>query len=172
MGEDVSYWIADCGALGRVRLAATDIGLCKLALGRETDEVFKAWLVRGVGSCSPTLRMTPLIERAFSEIRAYVSAELQSFGTPLDLRGTSFQRRVWAQVMRIPYGTTVSYSEIAMRIGRPRSVRAVGAANGSNPLPLFVPCHRVVGTDGALRGYGGGLELKQALLDLESGMVL
>jgi O-6-methylguanine DNA methyltransferase len=170
VGEQVSYWITGFGVLGRLRLAATDIGLCRLALGRESAEAFEAWLVKGVGPCSLTLQKTPLIEEALTELRAYVSAGLTSFRTPLDLRGTPFQRRVWSQVMCIPYGTTATYGEIAKRIGSPRSVRAVGAANGANPLPLFVPCHRVVGADGTLRGYGGGLELKRALLDLESGM--
>jgi methylated-DNA-[protein]-cysteine S-methyltransferase len=112
-------------------------------------------------------RRTPFIDQALAEIDAYLAGTLKTFETPLDLRGTPFQRQVWAEVARVPYGMTASYGEIAARIGRPRAVRAVGAANGANPLPLFVPCHRVVAVDGALRGYGGGLAVKAALLQLE-----
>ena len=85
----------------------------------------------------------------------------------LDLRGTDFQRRVWDQLCRIPYGTTCSYQDVARAIGRPSAVRAVGTANGANPLPLIVPCHRVVATGGKLGGYGGGLDLKRRLLAME-----
>ena len=168
MTHDVSYWVADGGILGRLRLAAADAGLCKLALGRESDNAFFAWLARVMGSMTLVERQTPVIAQALSEIQAYLSGELRVFATSLDLRGTPFQRRVWAEVACIPYGETTTYSQIAARIGRPAAVRAVGAANGANPLPLLIPCHRVVGADGTLRGYGGGLEIKAALLALES----
>ena len=102
------------------------------------------------------------------QLRAYFAAELERFELPLAPRGTDFQRRVWAAVAAIPYGTTATYSEIAAAIGRASACRAVGAANGRNPLPIVVPCHRVVGAAGALTGYGGGLERKRALLDLEA----
>lgn len=88
---------------------------------------------------------------------------------PLDLRGTEFQRAVWSELRRVPWGTTISYGALAARAGRPRAVRACGAANGANPLPLLVPCHRVIGADGSLTGFGGGLELKRRLLELERG---
>ena len=166
--EHISYWTADDDILGHLRLAASDIGLCKLALGRESDDAFHDWLARVVRPAHLTRQQTPLIKQALTEITAYLSGALRTFETPLDLRGTSFQRQVWAEVARIPYGATTSYSAIAARIERPRATRAVGAANGANPLPLLVPCHRVLGADGALRGYGGGLEIKAALLQLES----
>ena len=86
------------------------------------------------------------------------------------LDGTDFQRRVWLALADIPFGETISYSELAQRIGSPRAVRAVGAANGRNPLPIVLPCHRVIGRDGGLRGYGGGLDIKAALLNLEGGV--
>jgi len=88
---------------------------------------------------------------------------------PLDLRGTEFQRAVWSALRRVPYGATISYGELAARAGRPGAARACGAANGSNPVPLFVPCHRTIGADGSLTGFGGGLPLKQRLLALERG---
>jgi O-6-methylguanine DNA methyltransferase len=168
MGKMISYWTTNSAFLGRLRLAASDAGLCKLALGRESDDAFQAWLGRVMRPAHLIHQKTPLIDQALAEITAYLAGELQVFKTPLDLRGTPFQRRVWAEVAQVPYGTTASYGEIASRIGRPRAVRAVGAANGANPLPLFVPCHRLVGRDGALRGYGGGLEIKAALLQLEN----
>jgi len=175
--QTVYYWSADHALLGRVRLAATAAGLCKLALGRESDAAFHAWLARIIHPVTLIEGRTPLIETALAQIHAYLSGDLRTFETPLDLHGTSFQRQVWAAVARIPYGATATYGHIAAQIGRPSAVRAVGAANGANPLPLFVPCHRVLGADGGLprkagrrgdlRGYGGGLEIKAALLDLE-----
>jgi methylated-DNA-[protein]-cysteine S-methyltransferase len=104
---------------------------------------------------------------AAAELAAYFGGERRAFDLPLDLRGTPFQRRVWAELRRIPCGATVSYSELAERVGRPDVVRAVAAAVGRTPVPIVVPCHRVLGADGSLTGYGGGLQRKRALLDLE-----
>jgi methylated-DNA-[protein]-cysteine S-methyltransferase len=101
------------------------------------------------------------------QLRAYFARERKEFDLPLAPRGTEFQRRVWEELSRIPYGTTVSYAELAARIGRPGAFRAVGRANGTNPIPVILPCHRVIGADGSLTGYGGGMELKRALLALE-----
>jgi methylated-DNA-[protein]-cysteine S-methyltransferase len=110
-------------------------------------------------------------EGVFAEVRAQLAAyflgELRQFRVPVALRGTSFQRRVWESLRSIPYGETISYARLAERIGDPRAVRAVGAANGRNPLPIIVPCHRVIGADGSLTGYAGGLVRKRMLLDLE-----
>ncbi len=100
-------------------------------------------------------------------MRAYFAGELREFQLPLDMRGTDFQLRVWRQLRTIPYGETRSYSEIARAIQAPNAVRAVGAANGANPISIVVPCHRVIGSSGKLVGYGGGLALKKRLLDLE-----
>ncbi|MFN7993614.1 MAG: methylated-DNA--[protein]-cysteine S-methyltransferase [Bryobacteraceae bacterium] len=110
----------------------------------------------------------PLLCRAFQQLRAYFAGELRDFDLPLDLQGTEFQKRVWRQLCTIPYGETRSYSFVANAIGIPKAVRAVGAANGRNPIPIVVPCHRVIGAAGALVGYGGGLPLKRLLLDLEA----
>jgi methylated-DNA-[protein]-cysteine S-methyltransferase len=110
----------------------------------------------------------PLLLEAEAQLDSYFAGELDRFDLPLSLRGTEFQRRVWAAVAAVPYGRTATYSELAAAIGSPRAFRAVGAANGRNPLPVIVPCHRVVGTAGGLTGYGGGLERKRVLLDLEA----
>jgi O-6-methylguanine DNA methyltransferase len=111
----------------------------------------------------------PMVAEAIRQLRAYFGGELTRFDLPLDLRGTSFQLRVWQALQEIPYGATCSYMQLATAIGAPRAVRAVGAANGSNPIPIVVPCHRVIGSGGKLVGYGGGLPLKRLLLDLEAG---
>ena len=104
-----------------------------------------------------------------AQLGEYFAGARRTFDVPLDLRGSEFQRAVWAAVLEIPYGETASYGEIARRVGRPGKARAVGRANGSNPIAVIVPCHRVIGADGTLTGYGGGLERKRLLLDLESG---
>jgi methylated-DNA-[protein]-cysteine S-methyltransferase len=105
---------------------------------------------------------------AEAQLHAYFAGELERFELPLAPHGTAFQRSVWDALTEIAYGTTTTYSELAARIGRPSACRAVGAANGSNPLPVIVPCHRVIGAAGALTGYGGGLERKRHLLALEA----
>ena len=97
--------------------------------------------------------------------------QLLAVDLPLDLEGTPFQQRVWRELCEIPYGETISYGELAIRIGKPGSARAVGLANGQNPIAVIVPCHRVIGSTGKLTGYGGGLERKRALLDLESSQL-
>lgn len=102
------------------------------------------------------------------QLRAYFDGELSSFTVPIAPRGTAFQQRVWAALCAIPYGQTTSYGELAALIGRPTASRAVGLANGRNPICIIIPCHRVLGADRALTGYGGGLDRKQALLTLES----
>jgi methylated-DNA-[protein]-cysteine S-methyltransferase len=107
-----------------------------------------------------------LLEAA-NELRAYFAGKLRIFHVPLDIQGTDFQKSVWTQLGKIPYGETRSYAQIAEVIGRPKAVRAVGAANGSNPVAIIVPCHRVIGSSGKLTGYGGGLPLKKRLLELE-----
>ena len=103
------------------------------------------------------------------QLEQYFDGERTTFDIPLRMQGGPFEREVWAELLRIPYGETASYGEIARRVGKPHASRAVGAANGRNPIAIIVPCHRVIGSDGALTGYGGGLERKRALLDLEAG---
>jgi methylated-DNA-[protein]-cysteine S-methyltransferase len=102
-----------------------------------------------------------------AQLAEYFAGERQDFDLPLAPRGTEFQRRVWEELSRIPYGVTISYAELAHRVGRAGAARAVGRANGTNPIPVVIPCHRVIGADGSLTGYGGGMPLKKALLMLE-----
>lgn len=110
-----------------------------------------------------------LLEPARIQLEQYFKGERREFDLPLDLRGTPFQLRVWAELRRIPYGRTLSYGELARRLGNPGLSRAAGAANGANPISIIVPCHRVIGADGSLTGYGGGLPVKRQLLALERG---
>jgi methylated-DNA-[protein]-cysteine S-methyltransferase len=102
-----------------------------------------------------------------AELEEYFAGTRRAFSVGVALEGTDFQRKVWQALQAIPYGTTISYGELARRIGRPESARAVGLANGANPVPIIVPCHRVIGADGSLTGFGGGLDTKRTLLELE-----
>lgn len=108
-------------------------------------------------------------ELALNEIHAYLRGELRQFTVPVDLRGTEFQCDVWNTIAQIPYGKTISYGELAATIKRPKATRAVGQATGANPVPIIIPCHRVIGSSGGLTGFGGGLPLKERLLGLERG---
>lgn len=101
------------------------------------------------------------------QLREYFASKRRTFDLELMMPGTPFQRDVWSALRAIPYGETISYAELAARLGKPRAVRAVGSANGANPVPIVVPCHRVIGSDGSLTGFGGGLDLKRRLLALE-----
>lgn len=104
---------------------------------------------------------------AKAQLKAYFNGELQQFNLPLAPEGTPFQQSVWQALRTIPYGTVTSYRWVAEQIGNPKAVRAVGGANGKNPLPVIIPCHRVIGSNGTLTGFGGGLDVKQRLIDLE-----
>lgn len=121
------------------------------------------------GSPTQPAATDPVLGRAAVQLGEYFAGERTSFDLPLAPVGTPFEQRVWEELRQIPYGETTSYGELAARIGEPGAARAVGRANGRNPIPVIVPCHRVIGADGSLTGFGGGLECKRALLDLERG---
>lgn len=110
----------------------------------------------------------PVLLEAERQLKQYFAGKLKTFTLPLDFVGTEFQKKVWAALLTIPFGETRSYGEIAKQIGNPKAVRAVGAANGKNPLSIIAPCHRVIGANGTLTGFAGGLEIKAYLLKLES----
>jgi methylated-DNA-[protein]-cysteine S-methyltransferase len=143
-----------------LRLVANDSGLRSIE--------FEPWR-RSQGCRSGT---HPVAAEAVRQLQAYFSGKLRRFDLPLDMQGTEFQLRVWRELEAIPFGETRSYSQIATAIGAPKAVRAVGAANGANPIPIVVPCHRVIGAAGTLVGYGGGLPLKKRLLELEGALAL
>jgi len=153
--------------IGDLRLASTEKGLAYVELPRAAGCGFAGWLHHHL----PSVRCVESLERnrrAVEQILEYLAGDRTEFDLSLDLRGTEFQRQVWRELQKIPFGSQRSYREIAVAVGRPKAVRAVGAANGSNPVSLVVPCHRVINSDGKLGGYAGGLELKARLLAMES----
>jgi O-6-methylguanine DNA methyltransferase len=136
------------------------------------EEGALAGLYMGEHRNAPTLDLPiddSLLPAVREQLSAYFARDLKEFDVPLSRQGTPFQRLVWDALRTIPYGETWSYGQLAAEIGRPRAVRAVGLANGRNPVSIIVPCHRVIGADGSLTGYGGGLPAKELLLGLESG---
>jgi O-6-methylguanine DNA methyltransferase len=163
-------------AFGPMSLASTARGVVACSLPgehrdasgrrRSAEEHVRGWLDRhlpraeireGTGRNGPAIRA----------VKDYLAGRRRDLDVPLDLRGTEFQKKVWAALRRVPYGGTISYGELAARAGHPRASRACGSANGSNPVPLFVPCHRTIAAGGKLGGFGGGLPLKARLLELE-----
>lgn len=147
-------------------LAATDRGLCHILLPNESFDILESWVAKHFPQ-TPLNHDQERLAPYIVELDDYFRGKRQIFNFPLDLRGTEFQKDVWKALLNIPYGTTKSYSDIAIEINRPKAVRAVGAANGANPIPIVIPCHRVIGKDGSLTGFRGGLELKKELLKLE-----
>jgi methylated-DNA-[protein]-cysteine S-methyltransferase len=165
---DVAYAEID-SPVGRLLLAATPRGLVRITFPVETPEKVLEQLAATV---SPRVLEAPAkLDHARRELDRYFEGRLRDFDLPLDWQLThGFYRKVLRATARIPYGKTRSYSEMAKRAGSPRAVRATGSALGSNPLPIIVPCHRVLRSGGALGGYGGGVEVKQALLELEGAL--
>lgn len=147
-----------------------DIG--EIGIAEEDGALTNIWFVRPDApppfpESGSSRGETPLLAEAARQIRRYLAGELCAFDLPLAPAGTPFMQAVWKALRAIPYGSRTSYSAIAVTIGRPRAVRAVGMANHRNPLPIVIPCHRVVGKDGSLVGYAGGIELKKKLLAVE-----
>lgn len=164
------YWEEWSGGDWRLYAAATEAGLCCLGLQGEPFEEFASWIRSHIPNA--VLKQGPEVMRPYvSQLAEYFEGSRQTFTLPLDMRGTQFQREVWMALSGIPFGATRSYSEIAALVGRPKAVRAVGAANGANPLPIVIPCHRVIGKSGDLTGYRGGLDIKISLLRHEGIVV-
>ena len=154
------YYTTMESPVGMLRLVAEELGLRTV------------WFVRGRKEEKPDAEWkedAAFFVEVIRQLNAYFAGELREFEIPLLMLGTDFQKQVWKALLTIPYGETMSYGELAKKIGEPKAVRAVGAANGQNPIPIIVPCHRVIGSDGSLTGFGGGLENKKKLLELEKG---
>jgi len=152
--------------IGRFRVATTGSGLAYLELPHSSGRGLWDFLQRHAPGCRCVDEVEPN-RAAIEQILEYLAGERTHFDVPLDLRGTPFQRAVWDVLLKIPYGETRSYAEVAHAIGRPTAQRAVGSANNANPVALIVPCHRVIAADGSLGGYGGGRDLKARLLAME-----
>jgi O-6-methylguanine DNA methyltransferase len=152
--------------IGVLLAATSERGLAYLELPHASGRGFAGWRRTAAPSSHVVEGFAPN-RAAVAQVLEYLEGKRHAFELPLDLRGTAFQRRVWDALLALPYGETCTYAALARAIGRPAAVRAVGTANGANPVPLVVPCHRVVATGGRLGGYGGGLALKARLLALE-----
>jgi O-6-methylguanine DNA methyltransferase len=165
----VGTWTILTPAPGLVlQLAATDRGICGLSFVESTLQ-FLAEMARVTGIEAWDRDSDPVLIQAAGQLEEYFTARRREFQLPLDLRGTPFQRKVWNALLDIPYGETRSYAQLARSIGEPKAFRAVGAANGANPISIVIPCHRVISSGGGLGGYSGGVPLKRRLLALESG---
>jgi methylated-DNA-[protein]-cysteine S-methyltransferase len=144
--------------VGRLRLIASGEALASIWFEHGRDAARGSAATRGSNA---------IIERTRAQLEEYFAGRRREFDLPLDPRGTEFQRRVWFRLTRIAYGDTTTYGALAAELGNSKASRAVGLANGSNPIPIVIPCHRVIGADGSLTGFGGGLPIKAKLLELE-----
>jgi AraC family transcriptional regulator, regulatory protein of adaptative response / methylated-DNA-[protein]-cysteine methyltransferase len=170
-GAEIAYAIVD-SALGRLLVAGTERGICFAAMG-EADRTLVAelrgdYLRATIRVADPNRRDDSRVGRWADALAGYIAGRSKMPSLPMDIRGTPFQFAVWDQLRAIPAGETRSYSEIAQRIGRPRAIRAVGTANGANPVSIIIPCHRAIRASGHLGGYRWGLERKRKLLEMES----
>jgi len=145
--------------IGSITLLARDHAITGLYFGDQDPD--------GSKNQQESPALAPILDLCERELAAYFAGELWKFTVPIRPTGTSFRERVWDELIKIPYGETASYLDIAHRINNPKAVRAVGGANHNNPISIIVPCHRVIGSNGSLTGYGGGLDAKRWLLDLE-----
>ena len=137
--------------IGKLTLCADEVGICEVKFGAQSSRA----------------DASELLDRAQRELEEYFAGRRRAFSVPLSIHGTPFQEKVWRALTEIPHGETVSYGELARRVGNPKACRAVGMANHVNRIPIFIPCHRVVGANGRLTGYAGGLEIKRILLETE-----
>lgn len=152
--------------LGKIFIAATQRGICDLAISTDRVLFLKRLRLKYAYPVIKDDRPFHILKKGFED---YLSGMHVRFNTPIDVKGTDFEKRVWKEVRNIPYGETRTYGEIARRIGNPKATRAVGQACGKNPIPIIIPCHRVVATIG-LGGYSSGLRIKERLLKMESGL--
>ncbi len=170
--SEIYFWTQPVSISGTnydITMGTTSQGLCWLSLGRvlEEEQALKLWVKRWFPDQQLFRQRQATNTKLIEEIKEYLTTKRQEFTVPLHQRGTPFQLRVWQELSRIPYGETCSYADIAARVGCPKGSRAIGMANNKNPIAIVVPCHRVIGKNGSLTGYGGGLDLKEKLLRLE-----
>jgi len=161
------YYIEHPSPVGSLLIAATEAGVCGVYF--EEHKHFKG--KEGWQMAVPSSRPAQLLAQTATQLDEYFAGKRTTFDVPLDLAGTDFQRSVWAELSSIPFGKSVSYAQHAQRLGNAKALRAVGSAIGKNPVSIIVPCHRVIGSSGAVTGYAGGLERKRFLLALEGTAV-
>ena len=157
--------------IGRIYVASTEDGVCKISVPKETRKDFIGWLKENFDPETVTDNRARNKE-VIDQLNRYFNGKLAKFTCPIDLIGTPVQIRVWHEVSKIPYGSTITYKNLAKRAGVPKATQAVGRANGANPLPIIIPCHRILGSNGALVGYSCGVKTKEFLLRLEGAIIL
>ena len=172
MDGDRIFFTTFDSPVGELIVGASSRGCCLVEyVERGGLEKIKSWTRRRY-KLETVERKNALLDKMEEELRSYFSGSLRSFSFPLDLQGTVFEQSVWQELLAIPYGQRKTYMDLAKRVNKPKAFRAVGRANGSNPLAIVVPCHRVVQTGGGMGGYGGGIWRKEFLLDLEMQVML
>ncbi len=167
--ENIYYSFFYSPLLKKVFVASTEKGACMVDFLRSEKAFLKRLKERFSGEIVKSDRKNKAV---LTQLKKYLKGKPRRFNCRLDLRGTSFEKKVWSELAKIPYGQTRSYKEIAEAVGHPKAFRAVGNANGKNPIPLIVPCHRVIESNGGLGGYGHGLKVKKQLLDFEKAHAL
>jgi len=155
--------------VGDLALTADEKGLTGLYFSGVWEKLADLGKVDKSAKNPTTAAITAILDQAEHELQAYFAGQLRDFTVPINLQGTAFRKQVWQALLTVKYGKTASYKDIAVAVGNPKAVRAVGGANHNNPISIIVPCHRIIGANGSLTGYGGGLETKRWLLDFEKG---
>ncbi len=170
-GKPTLYFDEMESPMGAVTIVATEKGICKLHFGDSESALplLSAWSKKVFYSVE-LVRNADMLFGAENQLTDYFAGTRKEFQLPLDFQGTPFQKKVWQELLRIEYGETRSYKDIATAVNAPRAVRAVGNAVNRNPLPIIIPCHRIIGSNGELVGYNGGLEKKQQLLQIEDAL--
>jgi methylated-DNA-[protein]-cysteine S-methyltransferase len=167
--ETIYYTSFSVPLLNRVFVASTEKGVCRIDF-HITEKKFLEQLKKGFSV--KVVKDEKMNRKAVSQLKKYLEGKLKDFDCSVDVEGTPFQKRVWSALVKIPYGETRSYKDIAEGIKHPRSFRAVGNANGANPVPIIIPCHRVIESNGGLGGYGQGIDIKKRLLEFERSHAL
>lgn len=159
----MTYYTTAPSPVGDLLLVSDGKDLIRVSMDKQkyAAEIGEDWVEK---------KDVPVLKLAAEQLKSYFAGLLDHFDLPLAFRGTEFQNKVWSELVKIPHGQTISYGELARRVGSPKASRAVGLANGKNPIAIIVPCHRVIGANGTLTGYGGGLPRKKKLLELEQGL--
>ena len=157
--------------IGLIYVASTEKGVCKITVPKQNRKDFFRWLHENFDN-NEVVDNKSRIKEIIDQLNRYFNGKLAKFNLPIDMIGTPFQIRVWKELNKIPYGTTISYKQLAKRLGTSRGYQAIGRANASNPIPIILPCHRVLGADGSLVGYSAGVKTKEFLLKLEGALMI
>lgn len=165
------YCTSFTSKIGTIYVASTEKGVCKLSIPKESKKDFLRWLSHHYDD-DDVVENKIRNKEVIDQLTRYFNGKLAKFSVEVDYIGTSFELRVWKELTNIPYGTTISYKQLAKRVGVPRGFQAVGRANATNPLPIIIPCHRVLSQDGSLGGYSAGTKTKEFLLRLEGAIML